>query len=193
MTAQPGRPNPPNTEERLRACTLGDLAPYSQDVTILDYDPDWPIRFQAEADRVRAVLGSRVLSLEHVGSTSVPGLPAKPILDMALVVADAADEAAYVLDLERAGYVLHIREPDWYEHRLLKGPGVDINMHVFSAGCPEVARMRAFRDWLRANPGDRDLYAATKRELATRVWKYVQNYADAKAPIIEAIMARAGL
>jgi GrpB-like predicted nucleotidyltransferase (UPF0157 family) len=140
---------------------------------------------------VRAALGDRVLLLEHVGSTSVPGLAAKPRIDMLLVVADSTDEAAYVPALEAAGYVLHIREPDWYEHRMFKGPDTAVNLHVFSPGCPEIERMLLFRDWLRGNASDRRLYERTKRELARREWAYGQHYADAKAPVVEEIIARA--
>jgi GrpB-like predicted nucleotidyltransferase (UPF0157 family) len=93
--------------------------------------------------------------------------------------------------MEAAGYVLHIREPDWYQHRLFKGPDMDVNLHVFSTGCPEIERMLLFRNRLRANEADRQLYERAKRELAARTWKYTQNYADAKAEVVETIMARA--
>jgi len=129
--------------------------------------------------------------LEHVGSTSVPGLAAKPLIDLLLVVENTADEAAYVPALEAAGYALHIREPDWYEHRLFKGPDTDSNLHLFSAGCPEIDRMLLFRDWLRAHPDDRQRYERTKRELAHRDWTYVQHYADAKTVVVEEIIRRA--
>ena len=129
--------------------------------------------------------------LEHVGSTSVPGLPAKPIVDIVLEVPDSADEQAYVPDLGKAGYVLGIREPDWFEHRLLRGPRDAVNLHVFSAGCPETDRMLRFRDHLRTSTADRELYARTKRELAGRNWKYMQQYADAKTEVVGEIMARA--
>jgi GrpB-like predicted nucleotidyltransferase (UPF0157 family) len=129
--------------------------------------------------------------LEHVGSTSVPGLSAKPIIDMVLAVTDSADEASYVRPLEEKGYTLRIREPDWYEHRLLKSPEIAGNLHVFSAGCPEIERMVLFRDWLRTHDEDRLLYEATKRELAARTWRYVQNYADAKSEVVLTILGRA--
>jgi GrpB-like predicted nucleotidyltransferase (UPF0157 family) len=160
-------------------------------VVIADYDAAWPATFSLEARRLRGVLGERVLQLEHVGSTSVPGLPAKPIIDMLLVVANSADEPAYVPDLFGAGYVLRHREPDWFEHRLFKGPEADINLHVFSAGCEEVGRMLAFRDWLRTHPEDRDLYLSTKLALAEHEWRITQDYADAKSDVVKTILTRA--
>lgn len=160
-------------------------------IVIADYTTEWPVLFASEADHVRAVLGDRVLQLEHVGSTSVPGLPAKPIIDMLLVVADSSDEAAYVPDMLAAGYVLRIREPEWFEHRLFKGPAADINLHVFTHACEEIGRMLRFRDWLRSNPGDRDLYVRTKRALADREWETTQHYANAKTEVVREILARA--
>ena len=179
------------TEEELRAVTIGALQPHSSTVLIVDYDPEWPHQFAVEAAKIRAALGEGALLLEHVGSTSVPGLAAKPILDILLVVADSADEPSYIPDLERAGYVLRTREPEWFEHRVLKGVEPAVNLHVFSPGCPETERMLLMRDWLRAHGDDRALYEQTKRELAQRTWKYVQNYADTKTEVVEAILARA--
>ena len=189
--AQPLDNRTPRTEEEIRAYTIGELKPLSSRILIVDYDPQWPELFAREADRIRVVLGSRALRIEHAGSTSVPGLAAKPIIDLLLVVADSAEEDAYAPALEAAGYVLRIREPNWYEHRMFKGPDTDINLHVFSSGCPEIDRMLMFRDWLRSNAADRDLYARTKLALAQKEWKYVQNYADAKTAVIEEIIARA--
>jgi GrpB-like predicted nucleotidyltransferase (UPF0157 family) len=181
----------PTTEEQLRKITVGELEPYESTITLVEYDPEWPRSFEREAERIRAALGTRVLALEHVGSTSVPGLAAKPIIDIALVVPDSADEPTYVPLLERAGYVLRIREPEWYEHRLFKRPDTNVNLHVFSAGCEEVPRMVGFRERLRRNDADRALYERSKRELAQRTWRYVQNYADAKSEIVAEILRRA--
>lgn len=181
----------PLTEEELRECTIGELRPLSGVIRIVEADPEWPRVFHREADRIRAALGASALRIEHVGSTSVHGLPAKPVIDIALTVENSADEASYAPELEQAGYILRIREPDWHQHRMFKGPDTDVNLHVFSPGCPEVDRMLLFRDWLRNNPVDRDLYARTKRELAQKEWKYVQNYADAKSAVIRQIMSRA--
>ena len=108
-----------------------------------------------------------------------------------MVVADSADEESYVLPLEDNGFHLRIREPGWFEHRLLKGENVDTNVHVFSIGCQEIDRLLAFRDWLRINDSDRSLYEESKRELAARTWKYTQNYADAKSDVVEEILFRA--
>lgn len=179
------------TEEELRAVTIGALQPHNTTVLIADYDPEWPHQFAVEAAKIRAALGDWALLIEHVGSTSVPGLAAKPILDVLLVVADSADEPSYIPDLERVGYMLRIREPEWFEHRVLKGVEPSVNLHVFSPGCQETERMVLMRDWLRAHDDDRALYEKTKRELARRTWKYVQNYADAKTSVVEAILARA--
>jgi len=160
-------------------------------IPLADYDPRWPALFRRKADRIRAALGAGVLRLEHTGSTAVPGLAAKPIIDITLVVADSTNEAAYVPALEGAGYVLRIREPEWHQHRMFKGSDTDVNLHVFPVGCPEIERILLFRDWLRANPADRDLYARTKLELATREWKSIDDYASAKPTVIEEILARA--
>ncbi len=189
--ARPPGGHEPLTEEQIRAHTIGELRPLSGRIAIVDYDRRWPVLFGREARRIRDVLGPRALRIEHTGSTSVPDLVAKPIIDMLLVVADSADEGAYVPDLEAAGYPLRIREADWYEHRMFKGPDTDVNLHVFSWGCPEIDRMLLFRDWLRSHAADREHYARTKLVLARREWKYVQNYADAKTAVIEEIMARA--
>lgn len=181
----------PKTEEEIRAANVGGLQPLAGPIQIVDYDPAWPGLFEREAGRVRGVLGERALMLEHVGSTSVPELAAKPRIDMLLVVTNSADESTYVPALEAVGYRLQIREPEWYEHRVFKGPDTDINLHVFSPGCSEVERMLLFRNWLRSHPSDRLLYERAKRELARREWKYVQNYADAKTAVVEEIIARA--
>ena len=175
----------------LAEISVGEPVPLRAPIEIRDYDPEWPRLYEREEARIRSILGDRVIRIEHAGSTSVPGLPAKPIIDIALEVPESADEPAYVPDLEAAGYVLRIREPDWYEHRLFKGPDTNINLHVLSAGCPETDRMVVFRDRLRADAAERELYVAAKRELAARDWKYAQQYADAKTAVVEAILARA--
>lgn len=181
----------PTTEAQLRAAWVREPPRLTGRIQVVDYDPDWPRLFRREADRIRALLGERVVRLEHIGSTAVPGLAAKPIVDVLLVVPDPSDEPAYVPDLEAAGYRLVIREPDWYQHRCLKGPDSNVNLHIYPPGCPEIERYLVFRDRLRGHPEDRAHYQRVKRELAERDWTYVQEYADAKTEVVEAIIARA--
>lgn len=181
----------PVSDEELQRVVVGELRPHKAPITLAEYDSEWPRLFAREAERIRAVLGGTALRVEHVGSTSVPGLAAKPIIDILLVVPDSGDEAAYVPAMEAAGYELRIREPDWFEHRLFKGPDTNVNLHVFGVGASEVDRMLRFRDWLRANDADRDHYERTKRELARRTWHHVQHYADAKTAVVQEIMQRA--
>ncbi|MDN6580554.1 MAG: GrpB family protein [Tetragenococcus koreensis] len=177
--------------EYLQKVTIGKRKPHNASIELAEYDPNWINLFEREAKRIKSILGNKVLQLEHVGSTSVPGLCAKPIIDILLVVADSSDELSYVSTLKAAGYTLRIREPEWYEHRLFKGPDTDINLHVFSAGALEINKMLLFRNWLRTNREDREKYAKVKRELAQNTWENVQDYADAKTEIIERIMKRA--
>lgn len=160
---------------------VDERRPDQVEIRLVEYRAEWPELYEREAARIRAVLGERVRSLEHVGSTAVPGLAAKPIIDVCLAVADPAVEAEYMTSLEQAGYVLRVREPEWFQHRLLNGPDTPVNVHVFGSGAAEITRMVCFRDRLRSNPEDRLLYAQTKALLAARTWSSVQGYADAKA------------
>jgi GrpB-like predicted nucleotidyltransferase (UPF0157 family) len=181
----------PMSEADLRAAWVVEPPKLTGKVEVVDYDPEWPRLFRREADRIQAVLGERVVQLEHIGSTSVPGLAAKPIIDILLIVPDSADEPAWLPDLEAAGYALVIREPDWHQHRCLKGPDTNVNLHVYSPGCPEIDRYLLLRDRLRGHPQERAHYQRVKRELAERDWTYVQQYADAKTEVVEGIIARA--
>jgi GrpB-like predicted nucleotidyltransferase (UPF0157 family) len=179
-------------DARIEAVHVGGPLVQYQEVVIADYDPIWPHWYESAAYRIREALGDKVLQLDHVGSTSVRGLPAKPLIDINLVVADTTDEDAYVPPLGAIGYELRTREPDWFEHRMLRGYDPPVNLHVFNPDCEEVERMLRFRDWLRTHPEDKDLYLRTKRELAAKRWKYVQNYADAKSEVIREILSRTG-
>jgi GrpB-like predicted nucleotidyltransferase (UPF0157 family) len=160
-------------------------------ITLMPYDPRWPAMFRGLADRVGAALASAALAVHHAGSTSVPGLSAKPVIDIVLAVADSTDEGAYVPAVTSAGFTFCLREPSWFEHRLMTALGPAANLHVFSAGCPEIDRMLLFRDWLRAHDDDRLLYERTKHDLARRAWASTQAYADAKSGVVAAIIARA--
>lgn len=160
-------------------------------IRLLDYDPDWPKKFETHAGRIARALGPAALRIEHIGSTSVTGLAAKPIIDILVAVPDSADESAYLPQLEAAGYQLRVREPDWNEHRMLRTPERDVHVHVYSTGCPEIERNLTFRDRLRRNIEDRNRYERRKRELATQEWADMNEYAEAKTGVIESIIAAA--
>jgi len=165
-----------------------------RDIEIVPADPDWPRRFDALAALIDGALGDRALSFEHVGSTSVPGLDAKPVIDIDLVVADSADEASYVPALEAAGFVLRLREPWWYEHRCLVFEDPRCNLHVFSLDCAESARHRLFRDWLRTNAADRERYRDAKLAAAAEAnarGERVMEYNARKQDVIREIYDRA--
>ena len=192
MTSRDRPIAPSNRDDEIRAATIGEPTRADGPIHLADYDPEWPALYEREAARIRSILRERVRLLEHAGSTSVPGLAAKPVIDIVLAVADSADEEAYVPRMEAEGYVLRIREPDWHEHRLFKGPDTDINLHTFTVGCAEIERMIRFRDHLREDTADRQLYEQAKQELAQRTWKFTQHYADAKSQVVEEIVARSG-
>lgn len=179
------------SDEELAAIRVsGAIVPHDGTIALCPYDDAWPGLYEAEARRIRDALGEGARVLEHVGSTSIPGMAAKNILDILVAVDDAADEASYVPALVAQGYRLHLREPDWHEHRLLKGDAPAVNMHVFTSGSPEIARMLAFRDRCRGDAEAFALYLATKQALAARMWRHVQHYADAKGEVVESILAR---
>ena len=160
------------------------------EIRIVDYDPAWVEKFRQHAARIRTALGPAALQVEHIGSTSVPGLPAKPIIDIVLEVRSSADESAYLPALEAAGYQLRVRDPADNEHRMLRTRARDVHVHVYSSGCFEVERLLAFRDRLRETASERELYTRTKRELAARDWRHMNAYADAKAEVIKGIISR---
>jgi GrpB-like predicted nucleotidyltransferase (UPF0157 family) len=162
-----------------------------RDVVIADYDPRWPATFQRHAATISGALADKALSIEHIGSTSVLQLAAKPIVDLLVVVEDSGDEAAYLPALLRAGYVLRVREPDWHRHRMVRTPELDVHVHILSAGCPEIARYLIFRDRLRTHASDRLLYESVKRRLAAQSWPDMNAYARAKTEVVEQIIARA--
>jgi GrpB-like predicted nucleotidyltransferase (UPF0157 family) len=179
----------PLDDAQLSAVLVQGLRPVK--VTIVDYDPAWPARFERRAAELRAILGDRARLVEHIGSTSVPGLAAKPIIDIVVGIDDPDDEPAYLPDLEAAGYAVRVREP---EHRCLRTgePDEPVNLHCYPPDHVEVRRYLVFRDRLRASEADRELYATTKRQLAQREWRDVNYYAEAKGPVIGEILARAG-
>jgi GrpB-like predicted nucleotidyltransferase (UPF0157 family)/RimJ/RimL family protein N-acetyltransferase len=165
--------------------------PTGKRIRLVEYDPSWPAKFRQHAAVMEDRLCGAALQIEHIGSTAVPGLAAKAKIDVLLVVPDSADEASYVPQMEAAGYVLLVREPDFHEHRMFSTPELDVNIHVVSRGCTEIERWLTFRDRLRSDEGDRRLYEDEKRALALHVWPNTDAYARAKTEVIERILARA--
>jgi GrpB-like predicted nucleotidyltransferase (UPF0157 family) len=163
--------------------------PAPETVTIVAYNPEWPRRYQDLSTQIRAALGEVALSTEHVGSTSVEGLAAKDVIDIDLVVADPRAEDGYVPPLERLGYVLVVREPSFYQHRMLRLAEPRVNLHVFGPDGPETVRHRMFRDWLRAHPEDRARYEEAKRA-AVPGGGTVMAYNRRKEPVIREIYDR---
>jgi len=160
-------------------------------VHLAEPDPAWPVTGVRLVRQVREALGPVAVVVAHAGSTSVPGLAAKPVIDLVLGVPDPTDEATYVPALEDLGFALRIREPEWREHRLLRHTRPDANLHVFASGDDEISRMLAFRDHLSRDARDRATYEQTKRELAARTWGHIQDYADAKSDVVADVMSRA--
>lgn len=176
-------------DETWKAGLIGGVE--KREVKIVDYDVDWPKKFETHAKIIANALGGAALRIEHIGSTSVPGLAAKPVIDILVAVADSADESVYRTALVAAGYVLRVREPEWNEHRMFRTPEKDVHVHIYSAGCPEIERNLTFRDRLRSNAADRSRYENTKRALATQEWSDMNEYAAAKTGVIESILAAA--
>ena len=163
-------------------------------IEVVEPDPAWPWAFATLEDAIRLALGDAVLEIEHVGSTAVPGLPAKPVIDIDLTVADSADEPAWLPALEAAGFELVIREPWWHEHRALRYDDPRCNLHVFSPGAPEPIRHKIFRDWLSEHPEDLALYRDAKLGAASEsnaAGEHVMEYNARKEPVIRAIYDRA--
>lgn len=159
-----------------------------REIVIADYDPTWPIRFERERERISEALGDAALAVEHMGSTAVPGLAAKPIIDILVTVEDPDDDSRLVPLMASAGYELRLREPG---HRMFRTPASDVHVHLWAHGDPEIERHLGFRDRLRKSSEDRAAYERLKRELATREWSDTSAYADAKDGLIAEIVARA--
>lgn len=157
-------------------------------IEIVDYDHHWPVRFREHAERIQRALGPRARRVDHIGSTSVPGLAAKPVVDVLVQVRDPEDEFAYVPPLLRAGYEMRVREEG---HRMLRTPERDVHLHVCEAGSDWAYRHLVFRDWLRLDATDRRAYEQLKRDLAQREWADTNDYALAKTGFVAEATSRA--
>lgn len=185
MTAVPQTPTPP--EDTARNVLIGGVE--RGDIRVVDYDSNWPARYSEHATRIRSAVDANALAIEHIGSTSVPGLAAKPIIDIALVVADVGATATYEPALHAVGYLLRVREPG---HQMFRTPERDVHIHVYSPDSPSLDRHLRFRERLRSNTTDRDTYAKVKRTLAARQWSDMNAYAEAKTEIIDRILSAVG-
>lgn len=175
--------------ESLETGLIGGIE--KREIRVVDYDPTWPQYFKAHHKIISKALGDKALRIEHIGSTSVPDLAAKPIIDILIIVKNSANESTYLSRLETAGYVLRVREPDWNEHRMMRTPEKDVHIHIYSAGCGEIERNLTFRDRLRTNIEDLRRYEETKRILSKNDWPDMNAYANAKMEVIESIIAAA--
>ncbi len=175
------------SDESLDSVLIGGLE--QREIVIADYDTGWPVRFAAERKRIAGALGAQAFAIEHIGSTAVPGLGAKPVIDVLVTVADADDEDAFRAPMEQVGYVLRVREQG---HKMFRTPARDVHVHVLSHDGPEVERHLRFRDRLRESPPQREAYERLKRELAARDYTDMNEYADAKGPFIERVLGEHG-
>ena len=179
------------SDEYIQKVIVNGNVEHNQTIQLNPYDEKWPALFEREKERILKILKDKALMIEHIGSTSVSGLMAKPIIDILLVVEDVGKEEDYMDDLCRHGYILRVREPDFENHHMFKGPDTDIHLHVFSKGSKEIEKYLLFRNYLRLHDDARELYENTKKELAKKTWKYVQNYADAKSEVVQKILSDA--
>lgn len=158
------------------------------ELTLHPYDDRWPGVYLDHRRRIEGALGARAVLVEHIGSTSVPGLAAKPIVDVVVAVEDITAEEDHLEPLRAAGYVLRVREPG---HRLVRTPARDVHVHLYERDDPAVDEYLLLRDRLRTHADERELYERTKRDLLARRWDDTNAYADAKSEVIAAIKARA--
>jgi GrpB-like predicted nucleotidyltransferase (UPF0157 family) len=178
-------PGPDGLDEYLDAVLIGGRE--ERVVEIVDYSPTWTQRFETERHRIETALGSTARRIEHIGSTAVPDLAAKPIVDIMITVDDVDDESSYRERLEDLGYVLRVREPG---HRMFRTPARDLHVHLWPAGGADERRHLLFRDRLRSHPADRADYERTKRSLAGH-YRDMNHYAQAKTEVIESILRKA--
>jgi GrpB-like predicted nucleotidyltransferase (UPF0157 family) len=178
-----------NPEPRRPDVTAVEIVggPERLELQLHSYDEGWAVLYLDHRRRIRQAVTADI-GIEHIGSTSVPGLAAKPIIDIVVTVDDITAEEDYLDGLLAAGYELRVREPG---HRLVRTPARDAHIHVFQRGDPAVGEYLLLRDHLRRDEDDRALYESTKRALLRRRWDDMNDYADAKSDVISAIKARA--
>ncbi len=162
-----------------------------EQIEIVSFSPLWADRYEVLARDISGALGAGAVEIEHVGSTAVPGLAAKDVIDIDLTVPDPDNESDYVPALEALGYTLRVREPEFEEHRMLRLASPRVNLHVYGPNSAEVARHRLFRDWLRRHPAERERYADAKRVAAAEGAARPMEYNAKKAIVVRELYARA--
>lgn len=162
--------------------------PEHREIQLVPYDPSWPEKFKSEQQKITTALGARALRVDHIGSTSIRGLIAKPIIDIQLSVDDPDNEGEYLPELEQQGYVLRLRQKG---HRMVRTPELDFQVHICKTGSDWERRHLLFRDWLRHDKDDRRAYADLKERLAKQDWETMNHYADAKGKVIRELTKRA--
>lgn len=162
--------------------------PVKRTITIEPSSPTWPDVFEVHRHRITDALGAAACRVDHIGSTAVPGLAAKPVIDIQVSVPDVGDETRYLPPLVAAGYLLRVRETG---HRMFRTPELDVHIHVCAAGSDWERRHLLLRDWLAVSAEDRDAYTALKVELQAQDWETMNHYADAKTPLIAEMTTRA--
>lgn len=164
--------------------------PPIETVEIVAYDSSWPKTYANVASSIKKELGSIVQTIEHIGSTAIHGLAAKPWIDIDLTIDDPTNEEKYVPILEKMGYQLIVREPRFYEHRLFHLNNPRVNLHVFYPDCPETIRHLLFRDWLRQSPSDCQLYSNAKLEAVKDCSLDLEKYHANKQRVVREIYAK---
>lgn len=160
----------------------------ARELELHSHNDHWADIYLDHRSRIVDALAGADFGVEHIGSTSVPGLAAKPIIDILVTVDDITAEEDYLGALLNAGYELRVREPG---HRLVRTPARDVHVHIYEHDDPAVDEYLLFRDRLRSDADDRVLYENTKRTLLSRRWVDMNDYADAKTEVIMAIRQRA--
>jgi GrpB-like predicted nucleotidyltransferase (UPF0157 family) len=159
-----------------------------RELDVVDYDEAWPGIFGVHRDRLRQALVGAAVGIEHIGSTSVQGLAAKPIIDILVTVDDVTAEEDFLVPIVAAGYVVRVRAPG---RRMVRTPDRDVHVHILEKGSAAADDYLLFRDRLRGDAGDRALYASTKRALIAQGFDDMNAYSDAKTEVVTAIMGRA--
>jgi GrpB-like predicted nucleotidyltransferase (UPF0157 family) len=157
---------------------------------LLDYQPAWPRLFEEEAERIRAACGDRLVGIEHIGSTSIPGLAAKPILDIMPLLVSFEEGFDIVPNMEGLGYEYKGEYGIPRRHYFVKGTPRTHHVHMYEADDDEVVRHLLFRDYLREYADTAAEYESLKRRLAAEVPR--EDYPEAKTGFVAQVLARAG-